>query len=87
MAFLHSAFQHDPVLRNDPGIKWGSNKTYSILKAPEPPPTPGVPSWNDAANAAQAQTDAMRMRRGMLANIYGGGQAQQPVTGKVSLGT
>ena len=52
-----------------------------------PPPPPGPPNPNDAANAALAQTDAMRARRGLLANIYAGGQNQQPVTGKTTLGT
>lgn len=51
-----------------------------------PPPTPGVPNPNDAANAAQAQTDAMRMRRGMLSTIYAGNTTQQPVSGKQTLG-
>lgn len=52
-----------------------------------PPPVPGVPTQNDAANSAQATTDAMRMRRGMLANIYAGASSTQPVTGKTQLGT
>jgi hypothetical protein len=52
-----------------------------------PPPPPGAPNPNDAANAAQATTDQMRMRRGLLANIYGGAAQQQPVSGKTTLGT
>jgi hypothetical protein len=55
----------------------------------KPPTPPQVPNPNDAANAAQAQTDAMRMRRGVLANIYAGGMAGgggAPVTGKTQLG-
>jgi hypothetical protein len=52
-----------------------------------PPAPPGVPNPNDAANAAQSTTDAMRMRRGMLSNIYAGSQAGQPVTGKTQLGS
>ncbi len=61
---------------------------YSLLKPKTPPPAPGVVNPNDALNASQSQTDAMRMRRGMLSNIYAGGQAgPAPVTGKVTLGT
>lgn len=52
------------------------------------PPPPQVPNPNDAANAAQSQTDALRMRRGLLSNIYAGGAAGQPppVSGKTTLG-
>jgi hypothetical protein len=56
----------------------------SLPRAPTPP---GVPSPNDAANAAQQQADMLRMRRGMLSNIYAGAMTQQPVAGKVQLGT
>jgi hypothetical protein len=56
-------------------------------KQKTPPPTPGVPNPNDAANAAQTQTDSMRMRRGLMANIYAGASNSQPVSGKVQLGT
>ena len=52
---------------------------------PEAPPAP--PNPNDAANASQATTDAMRARRGILANIYAGAQNTPPVTGKTTLGT
>lgn len=52
-----------------------------------PPPTPGVPNPNDAANNARALTDQMRMRRGLLSNIYAGGGSSAPVTGKTQLGT
>jgi hypothetical protein len=56
--------------------------------APKVPTPPGVPNPNDALNASQSLTDSMRMRRGMLANIYAGGQpASAPVTGKVTLGS
>jgi hypothetical protein len=74
----------DPVSRLDGGkLDLG----YDLFKPKTPPPTPGVPNPNDAANAAQSQTDAMRMRRGLLANIYAGGSNTQPVTGKTQLGT
>jgi hypothetical protein len=54
---------------------------------PKPtPPTPGVPNQNDALNAAQSETDAMRQRRGLLANIYAGNSSSAPVTGKTQLG-
>ena len=52
-----------------------------------PPPPPGVPNQNDALNAAQAQTDALRNRRGVLANIFAGASNSQPVSGKTQLGT
>lgn len=56
--------------------------------APKPPPAPpGVPNPNDAQNAAQSLTDSMRMRRGLMANIYAGNSNTAPVTGKTSLGT
>lgn len=55
-------------------------------KGPTPPP--GPPNPNDAANAAQATTDAMRQRRGMMANLYAGSnQNSAPVTGKTMLGS
>jgi hypothetical protein len=60
---------------------------YGMLKPKTPPTPPGVPNPNDAANAAQSQTDAMRMRRGLLSNIYAGSQNQAPVVGKSALGT
>lgn len=69
--------------RNDPIMKPLLN---SLIKK-SPPPPPGVPNPNDAANAAQSQTDAARMRRGLMSNIYAGSLDQQPVTGKTSLGT
>jgi hypothetical protein len=79
-----------------PGQKYFDPLDYKLTAAatrvagraipPGPPPPPGVPNPNDALNAAQAQTDALRMRRGLLANIYGGAQNQQPVSGKTQLG-
>lgn len=72
---------------------FGAGKTYDKLgqnigivgKTPGPPP-PGVPGLGEAANAARTQTDLMRQRRGLLANIYAGAGSQQPVTGKTQLG-
>lgn len=58
-----------------------------LLKAKSPPPPPGVPNPNDAMNAAQSQTDAMRMRRGLMSNIYAGNSGPAPAAGKVTLGT
>jgi hypothetical protein len=55
--------------------------------APKTAAPPQLNNPNDALNAAQAQTDAMRMRRGMLANIYAGGSNSAPVVGKSQLGT
>lgn len=51
---------------------------------PAPPP---IPDPNAAANAAQQQTDAMRVRRGLYANIYGGNATGTPSVGKQTLGT
>jgi len=60
---------------------------WQAIKPSTPPSPPGVPNPNDAANAAQSTTDSMRLRRGMLANIYAGAQNQAPVVGKTQLGT
>jgi hypothetical protein len=69
-----------PLLGDKADIGW------DIFKPKTPPTPPGVPNPNDAMNAAQSQTDAMRMRRGMLANIYAGGSSSAPVVGKTTLG-
>jgi hypothetical protein len=56
----------------------------------KPPAPPQVPNPNDAANAAQSLTDSMRMRRGLLSNLYAGSQTgpgSQPVAGKTTLGS
>jgi hypothetical protein len=73
----------DPASRIDGGK---ADLGYDIFKPKTPPAPPGVPNPNDAANAAQSQTDAMRMRRGMLANIYAGASNSAPVVGKTVLG-
>lgn len=87
MAFFHNLARYDPLARNDPALKAADKGLYGALGAKTPPPTPGVPNPNDAANAAQNQTDAMRLRRGLMANIYAGAGSQQPVVGKTQLGT
>jgi hypothetical protein len=83
--FLHKVASYaDPVSRLDKGkLDLG----YDVFGPKAVPPTPGVPNANDAANAAQQSTDALRARRGMLANIYAGAGNQAPVTGKTALGT
>lgn len=84
--FLHKvAGVADPLSRVDGGKL---DVGYDLFGPKKPPAPPQVPNPNDAANAAQAQTDAMRMRRGVLANIYAGGMAGggAPVTGKTQLG-
>ena len=59
----------------------------SRLTAPKAPPSPPpVPNPNDATNAAQATTDQMRQRRGLLSNLYGGQTNQTPAVGKTQLG-
>lgn len=70
---------HDPVLKN-------VNLAAGLIPHPGAP-TPGVPNPNDAANSAQAMTDQMRQRRGLLSNIYAGATSGSPVTGKTQLGT
>jgi hypothetical protein len=87
MSFMHNMFEHDPIGRNDPLAKALDRNTYSRLAGKTPPPTPGVPNPNDAANNAQSLTDSMRMRRGLMANIYAGANGPQPVVGKTQLGT
>lgn len=79
-----------------PHIFGGALKTVGLRHAggavehaldPHIPAPPGVPNPNDAANASQAVTDQMRMRRGMMSNIYAGAQNTQPASGKITLGT
>jgi hypothetical protein len=77
---------HNFISKVDP-ISGKADLIYDAIKPKTPPPPPGVPNPNDAANAAQSQTDAMRLRRGLMANIYAGAQNQQPVVGKQTLGT
>jgi hypothetical protein len=83
--FLHKvAGVADPVSRLDGGkLDLG----YDLFGPKTPPAPPGVPNPNDALQAAQATTDQMRQRRGLLANIYAGGGGGQPVSGKTQLGT
>jgi hypothetical protein len=88
MSFLTTfAKHHDPVAKvaveHDPLTRTLAN----AFASKKPPPPPGVPNINDAANAAQSDTDALRARRGLLANIYAGASNTQPVTGKSALGT
>lgn len=88
MSFLtgiaHVAHKADPI-----SLAFGekSDPLYGMLKPKSPPPAPGVPNPNDAANASQSLTDQMRMRRGLMANIYAGAGGPAPVTGKTQLGT
>jgi hypothetical protein len=90
---LHKAIGWlDPVQSKVFGQKFSDSTdlAYQAFKPKTPPAPPGVPNPNDAMNAAQQQTDAMRMRRGLMSNIYAGslqGQASQPVSGKTALGT
>lgn len=88
MSFLpgiaHVAHKADPI-----SLAFGekSDPLYGALKPKTPPAAPGVPNPNDAANAAQSLTDSMRMRRGMMSNIYAGANPQAAVTGKTALGS
>lgn len=77
------------------GIKVGSlglasgigNKIEHAFDPRYPGAIPTPPGQNDANNAALAQQDQLRMRRGMMANIFAGNTSQQPVSGKTQLGT
>lgn len=60
---------------------------YSLFgKGLNKPGPPGPPNPNDAANAARETTDALRMRRGLLANIYAGTGGGTPAVGRTQLG-
>lgn len=54
--------------------------------APKPPAPPKPPTQDTAANAALQQQQQMLRRRGVLANIFAGGQAGTPQVAKVNLG-
>lgn len=57
-------------------------------KAPALPTPPIIPNQDAAANAASAQTDLLRKRRGVMSNIFAGGNAAPPqVATKSTLGT
>lgn len=85
MSFL--AHLQQSLHKVDP-VDTAVSKAAGLNFAPKnPPPTPGVPNPNDAANAAQNLTDQMRMRRGLMANIYAGAGGAPPVSGKTQLGT
>jgi hypothetical protein len=71
-----------PLGKIDPLTK----KLVDAVKPTNPPGLPPIPNPSDAANASLQQTDLMRQRRGLLANIFAGSQAGQPVTGKTALG-
>ncbi len=88
MSFLRSVYHYtDPSSR----VLGGQlDLAGDALKKKSPPPTPGVPDPNQAANNAQNLTDQMRMRRGLMSNLYAGAQTgpgSAPVTGKTALGT
>ena len=69
------------------GFVGQTDLAWDALKPKTPAPAPAVPDVNDAASAAQQQTDAMRARRGMLANIYAGNLNQSPTVGSNQLGS
>lgn len=85
MAFLARVQQLGHKI--DPVDRAVSGAAGLDFKPKNPPPTPGVPNPNDAANASQNLTDQMRMRRGLMANIYAGAGGPAPVSGKTQLGT
>ena len=80
-----NAGHEGPLQQYDPMDKLLKKAEFSAYPKPPPAPPP-PPNPNDAANAARELTDSMRMRRGLLANIYAGGLSQQPVAGKTQLG-
>jgi hypothetical protein len=63
---------------------WRKWTGFSPAPNVTPPPTPNP---NTAMNQAQSDADAMRARRGVLANIYAGASSTAPVSGKTQLGT
>lgn len=85
MSFLAHLQQN--LHKVDPVDKAVSSYVGLNFTPKKPPPSPGVPNPNDAANAAQNLTDQMRMRRGLMANIYAGAGGPPPVSGKTQLGT
>lgn len=90
MSFFHKAIDYgtNPIkaLQGEPLTARSALDPLGIFNKKTVPPVPTL-NPNDAANAAQQTTDAMRMRRGLLANIYGGASNTQPVSGKQQLGT
>lgn len=91
MSFLSHAvsspFGFGLINKVDPLNRVASKAVAGAFAPKTPPPQPGVPNPNDAANASQNLTDSMRMRRGLMANIYAGAGNAQPTTGKTQLGT
>lgn len=71
----------------DPSARPFSDTLTRALEPKSPPPSPGLPNPNDAANASQALTDQMRQRRGLLSNLYAGTNQTPPLSGKTTLGT
>lgn len=64
-----------------------TSAAYALFgKGLNKPGPPGPPNPNDAANAAQQTTDALRLRRGLLANIYAGAGGGTPAVGRTQLG-
>jgi len=67
---------HNIAQNIDPGMRLFGGKTdlaYDLFK-PSTPAPPIQANPNDASNAALQQSDALRQRRGLLANIYAGSQ-------------
>ncbi len=87
LATMHNSGFGQALGKIDPVDRVVGGSFANVFASKPPPPPPGVPNPNDAANAAQSQTDAMRQRRGLLANIYAGQSGGAPVTGKQQLGT
>lgn len=82
MSFVHHALNAWSRATGIGGVAESQARKDEV--AADTPPAP--PNPNDAANAAQSQADALRQRRGLLANIYAGNNPTQPVAGKTTLG-
>lgn len=79
----------DPVDRTAETFVLGKPPAGRNFYGEAPIGPPGAPTQDTAANAAQAQQDALRKRRGVLSTIYGGGSSSgaPAVSSKSTLGT
>lgn len=79
----------DPLDRTAQNFVLGKPPAGRSYYGEGPIAPPGAPTQDTAANAAQQQADQLRRRRGVMANIYGGGSGggTPTVASKSTLGT